>query len=108
MAALADKVAEEKAFIAKRFVLISLFVFLGSMYYLLVTSLPPPVSVDAALLGRARAVERLRAKTGVIASEAEAVMEYVRDSTLTSVIYCNILSGTSSRRERREKRPCWV
>jgi hypothetical protein len=33
--------------------------------------------VDAALLGRARAVERLRSKTGVIASEAEAVMQCV-------------------------------
>ena len=33
-------------------------------------------SVDAALLGRARAVERLRSKTGVIASEAEVVMQY--------------------------------
>lgn len=50
VAALADKVAEEKAFVAK--------------------------SVDAALLGRARAVERLRSKTGVIAYEAEVVMQY--------------------------------
>ena len=33
-------------------------------------------SVDAALLGRARAVDRLRSKTGVIAAEAEAVMQY--------------------------------
>ena len=36
------------------------------------------ISVDAALLGRARAVERLRSKTGVIASEAEVVMQYVK------------------------------
>ena len=50
VAALADKVAEEKAFVAK--------------------------SVDAALQGRARAVERLKAKTGVIAAEAETVMQY--------------------------------
>jgi hypothetical protein len=33
--------------------------------------------VDAALQGQARAVQRLRAKTGVIASEAEAVMQCV-------------------------------
>ena len=48
----------------------------GSTVLFLRLELISAISVDAAVLGRARAVERLRSKTGIISSEAEAVMQY--------------------------------
>ncbi len=69
------------------------------------------VSVDAAVLGRARAVERLRSKTGVISSEAEAVMQYAayplflhRNWALNEFF----AEGTNGKQGRRGSQRCWV
>ncbi len=61
--------------------------------------------MDAALLGRARAVERLRSKTGVIASEAEAVMQCVLQPPFYygfTVFLCWLCRYKQQAREKRK------